>query len=71
MHNPTKWEQLKDVIRFIWCHHKNTQVRAIEGGEDLNNLEVLARFEHCLDCRNDIKQLETNPTHTEGGSKDE
>lgn len=54
MYNPTKWQMIKDWWRYFWCRHRHTEIRTVRGGSDLDALDVLGKFEYCLDCKNNI-----------------
>jgi hypothetical protein len=60
MYSPTKWQRIKDILRFWFCRHKHTEVRTVSGGSDGEEMLVLTRFRYCLDCKNTIydKDLE-------------
>ena len=54
MYTPTFWEQVKNTVRFWLCRHKNTKIRTVRSGSDLDNLKVLGRYKYCEDCKNNI-----------------
>lgn len=57
MYSPTRWQQFKDIIRFIFCRHKNTEIRTVKGGSGDDGLKILGEFVYCFDCKNNIGWL--------------
>lgn len=54
MYTPTRWEQFKNIVRYIFCRHKHTEIRTVKTGSDPDNLQVLGRYKYCTDCKNNI-----------------
>ena len=54
MYNPTRWQQFKDMIRYILCRHKNTEVRTVRGSSEGEEMRILGSFVYCFDCENNI-----------------
>lgn len=57
MYNPTKWERFKDIVRYIVCRHKHTEIRTVKVGSEGEEMKVIARFKYCLDCENNMGRL--------------
>lgn len=54
MYNPTKWQKFKDIIRYLFCRHKRTEIRIVRGGSEGESMKILGKFVYCLDCKNNI-----------------
>lgn len=54
MYSPTKWQAIKDYFRFLFCRHKHTEIRVVEGGSEDEEMQILAKFKYCFDCKNNI-----------------
>lgn len=54
MYTPTKWERLKNAVRYMLCLHRHTEIRTVKSGSSLDELKVLGRFKYCLDCKNNM-----------------
>lgn len=54
MYNPNTWQKIKDMVRCIFCRHKNTELRTVKGGSEDEPLKVLGRFKYCFDCKNNV-----------------
>lgn len=54
MYTPTKWENFKNIVRYILCRHRHTEMRVVRVGSGLDELEVIGRYKYCLDCKNNM-----------------
>ena len=52
MLNESRLDRFKSFIRFILCRHKNTEIRTVRTGPDMDNLKIICKFKYCLDCNN-------------------
>lgn len=55
MYNPTKWQSFKDVLRALFCRHRNTEISTVEGGNEDEEMKVIAKFKYCKDCKNSFQ----------------
>lgn len=57
MYSPTRWQQLKDILRYIFCRHKHTEVRTVRTGSEGEEMKILTKFIYCFDCKNNIGEV--------------
>lgn len=58
MYNPTKWQQFKDMLRYILCRHKHTEIRNLMGSSESEEMYIMDSFYYCFDCKNNIGGVE-------------
>ena len=42
--------RFRQILKMIFCRHRNKRPFVIRAGHDLNNLEVIARNIQCVRC---------------------
>lgn len=53
MYTPTKWESFKNIVRYILCRHKHTEIRTVKFGSG-SDLKEIGRYKYCIDCKNNM-----------------
>jgi len=54
MYTSSRWEQFKNVVKYILCRHRHTEIRSIKTYSDGEKPKVLGKFKYCCDCKNNI-----------------